>query len=361
MPVTRETLSLVRRLRVEVGSEADASVRALVKAWGRAWDEIAGQWRDGVSDLVALQAQLQRWPHAWEVSRVGRLRRALQAAEQSLTALAQQTGVTVSTAAGGVIAATAAAEPAVLASQLPAASRAAAAVTFADRLPKLALDAVVHRTTQRITAVSRPLSAAAYEAMQRELIRGVAVGDNPRETGRRMVARVRGAFDGGLVRATTVARTEVLDAYREASRASHTANSDVVSGYRWQATLDRRTCVACLAMNGETFGVTESGPADHQNGRCARVPVLRSWRQLGISLDEPPDRFPDARAWFAGLPEDQQVEMMGATRHALWSSGRVGWDDLAPRRSTSGWRDSYTPTSLRDLQRAADRRAFANV
>lgn len=43
----------------------------------------------------------------------------------------------------------------------------------------------------------------------------------------------------------------------------------------------------------------------------------------------------------------------------LLRSGRIQWADLATRRETSGWRPSYVPTSVRDLQRLADRRATA--
>ena len=99
--------------------------------------------------------------------------------------------------------------------------------------------------------------------------------------------------------------------------------------------------------------VYEAGPDDHQQGRCARVPVTKSWRDLGFDLDEPASILPDSRAWFDGLPGEDQVAIMGQARLDLLNSGKVGWDDLATKRTTSGWLDSWAPTPVKDLTKKA--------
>jgi hypothetical protein len=261
--------------------------------------------------------------------------------------------VTVTDAAGTTIRTTADREPAIIASQLPAAEQTAAAARFSARILPTALDAMVARTQALIVNQARPLSGQAMEAMRRALITGVAVGDNPRDVARDMVGRVEGAFNGGLNRALVIARTEVLDAYRAASRYSHAANADVVTGWVWLATLDRRTCPACWAKHGSEYPVSAPGPLDHQQGRCARMPKTRPWSALGINVEEPPDVLPDARARFDALPEADQLQIMGPTRLELLKSGQVQWDDLARRRDSTGWRPSYIPTPVRDLQRTA--------
>lgn len=353
MAIRRDTLRLVRRLRVTVGTEADNATRTLTKAWVSAWDELDGQWRNAMDDAIAYAAAHGHWPQPWEIARIERLRAALEVTTNTLTTLGRRTGVEVTDAAGNAVHATADAEPHILASQLPAAERAAAATRFADRAFPHTLDVIVGRTAQQITVTTWPLSSQATDAMRRELVRGIAVGANPRESARRMVARVQGTFDGGLVRATNIARTETLDAYRATSRYLHTANRDVLAGWTWLSARDRRTCPSCWAMDGGEHPVDEQGPEDHQQGRCTRVAVVRPWRELGIGLDEPPSMFGDARATFAGLPEDDQVAIMGPARLDLLRSGRIGWDDLATKRSTTGWRDSWTPTPVRDLERRA--------
>ena len=111
-------------------------------------------------------------------------------------------------------------------------------------------------------------------------------------------------------------------------------------------------------MHGTIHDLDEPGPIDHQQGRCARVPVSKSWRDLGIDIPEPPSVVPDALASFRAMPKSDQLAVLGHTRLALLDSGRIRWSDLATRRQTDGWRDSIIPTPLADLVKlAATRRA----
>jgi hypothetical protein len=99
-----------------------------------------------------------------------------------------------------------------------------------------------------------------------------------------------GGFNGGLSRALTIARTETISAHREAAAVSHQENADTLAGWRWLCALSDRSCPACLAKNGELHPVSEPGPQGHANCRCSRVPVTKSWRDLGIDLDEPAEQ-----------------------------------------------------------------------
>lgn len=353
MAVRGPTLRLLHRLRVTVGREADDTVRALAVAWTRAWNELAEAWQAAVAEIVADAAAQQRWPAPWRLARMDRLASATLASGQALTGLGTEAGVSIAEAGQRVIAATVDAEPRIIASQLPGDAAAAAAARYAAAVPQGALAAVVQRTTRRITALTRPLSGDAYEAMQRALVRGVAVGDSPRAAARDMVGRVRGVFDGGLGRATTIARTEMLDAYRVTAAAVHEANGDVLDGWRWLASVDRRCCPACVAMHGTTHRLAAAGPLGHPNCRCARVPKLRPWRDLGIAGSEPDDLIGDAGTAFAALAPADQIRILGPARLALLRSGEVGWSDLVRRRDNRGWRPSYEPTPLRDLRRTA--------
>jgi hypothetical protein len=354
MAIGRNTLRIGSQLRVAVGTEADQATRRLTQAWVRAWDELSAEMQTAVTEAVALAGQLGHWPAPWQLARIPGLAAALKAAEQALTQLGTRTGVEVTDAAGSAITATVDAEPRLIASQLPAAERVQAATQFASRILPSALDVIVARTGWQIESATQPLAADAVDAMRRELVRGVAVGASPRETARRLLDRVEGEFNGGLTRALTIARTETLDAYRVTSQYTHAANGDVVTGWIWSCTIGPRTCPACLALNGSVHPLDQPGPLDHQCGRCARLPKTKSWRDMGINLDEPADTLPDARAWYSGLSEDEQVAIMGPSRQKLLSSGKISWDDLATKRpAPAGWRASYAPTPVRTLQRKA--------
>ena len=359
MAVTNRTLWLLRRLRADIGDQADGVVRELTAGWVKAWDVLADEWQRAIADAATLYLNTGQWPAPWRLARIDRLVAAQQSTAQALAALSATANTTAGAGAGEVIAATAAAEPAIMASQLPANLAAAALETYAARVAPAALEAIALRARQQIHAGTWPLTEQATEAMRRALIVGVATGTHPNDVARDMVRQVEGAFNGGLTRAINIARTEMLDAYRDTSATVHAANADVLDGWRWISTLDRRTCVSCWAMHGTTWPLDQAGPWDHQCGRCARAPLVKSWAELGIPNVEGEDLTPDAQRVFAALPPDEQLAVMGPGRLALLTAGRVQWSDLAVRRDNQAWRPSYVPRPVRELQALAHRRAVA--
>ncbi len=360
MAVTSRALQLISAMRTAVGGYSDEAIRDLAAQWVTAWDQLAPTWAQAVDVLVAWAAANGRWPTPIELARMQALQQALVDTDDSLDELAGATTAAVTAAALLAVTATVAAEVAVITAQLPAAYRADTRRRVSARVLPTSLDVIRTRTEQAITAQTRPLSADASKAIRRELVRGVALGRDPSEIARRAVAAVGGAFDGGLTRATTIARTEVLDAYRTASRYVHDANADLLDGWVWLATVTgrgaTRTCPSCWAMHGTIHDLSEAGPLDHQQGRCARVALVKPWRALGIDVDEPAHTIPDRQAAFDALTDRQQNAVMGTNRLALLRAGLVDWDDLAVRRDNPAWRTSYVPRPLRDLNRIADRR-----
>lgn len=349
MTVTPDVLALTRRMRATVDKTVDQATRDLVKAWVTAWDELTVEWQAAITDLVNASTDGQ-WPSRSQVLRAERAVRALDITETRLDGLADQAGVRILRDVPALTGDAAVWQARLIGAQYPdlAPSEARTGVAF-YRVDPGALDAIVTRTTQQVTALTYPISREASSAIASSLIRGVAVGENPRAAARRMLSTVESGFNGGLTRALVIARTEMLDAHRGGAWAQDQANRDVLAGWQWVATLDVRTCPSCLAQHGTQHPVDVPGPWDHQQGRCARVPVTKSWRELGFDLDDPPSAVPDAREWFDGLPAEKQVQVMGPTRLRLLDDGQISWADLSTRRSTPGWRDSYGVTSLRDL------------
>lgn len=357
MAVTADTLRRIRQLMNTVGGHADDTVRALSGYWLRARQQLDPHWRAALVDLLTHVDRTGTWPPPWQLARIQTIADVTTRTETALTTLAAQSQVTTTQAATAAVAATAAAEPALAASQAPADLATHITAQFASRILPTALDEIVRRSAEQTTALTGPLSAEAMESVRRALIAGIRAGENPNDTARRMVAQIGGVFTGGLTRATVIARTEVLDAYRTASHYCHRVNSSVLAGWVWHSELRRgRTCIACWSMHGRLFDLTEPGPLDHPQGRCSRVPRLRPWRELGINATEPADVIVDAEQRFASLPRAQQLHVAGRARLALLDAGLIRWDELAYRRGHRGWRDSYQPTPVRVLRRTAARR-----
>ncbi|RSN12819.1 phage head morphogenesis protein [Nonomuraea sp. WAC 01424] len=339
-------MRLIATLRAQINQIADGSVRALTSAWVRAWDELVYETAAAIDEL--LRSADGGWPTRRQIARTRRAMTALDLIREALERLASLTIRTASAAADEAARVTYTAQRDLTASQLPPGSRLQLAVRFgrADQDP---LAAIVTRTTQQITSRARPLSREATEAVRGELVRGVAVGDNPREAARRMLRRVEGAFNGGLARAATIARTEMLDASRAAADASQADHADVLDGWIWNASLDPRVCPACLAMHGTQHPVSEAGPQGHPNCRCSRTPKTKSWADLGFDIPEPPSLLPDARTWFDTLTDAEQQQIMGRRRLDLLKSGNLAWQDIPQRRDNPDWRPSYQVRPLKGL------------
>jgi hypothetical protein len=279
MAVTRSTLALNRRLRAGIGTETDDADRHLTTQWVTAWDKLAPAWERAATQLAALAVKAGRWPTVHQIARNDAAMNALDASQAALTALAADTDRTASAGAGRIIELDAELEPRIIGSQAPDTKAEALTAhvlrrlaeaeeepdvtdggmvpppTAADllgpaiiagivagRFEPSALAAIIARASGQIHADTIPLSDDAVAAMRAALIEGIIVGDNPIPVARDMVARVEGAFNGGLTRALTISRTEMLDAYRAASAYIHRANADLVTAWQWYARLDSRTC-----------------------------------------------------------------------------------------------------------------------
>jgi SPP1 gp7 family putative phage head morphogenesis protein len=391
--VTRSTLALTRRLRSDIGTEADGADRHLTTQWVNAWDQLAPAWERAATQLAAIAVRDGRWPTVHQIARNDTAMAALEASGKALTVLAADTDATASAAAGRVVEIDAELEPRIIGSQAPETKtealtrRVARRVAEADEEPPpditdggmvpppdeasilgpaiiasivagrfepSALAAIIARAAGRIHADTTPLSDEAVAAMRAALIEGVIVGDNPNDVARDMVGRVEGAFNGGLTRALTISRTEMLDAYRAASAYIHRANADLVTAWQWYARLDSRTCVACWSRHGRTYAVSVPGPDDHPRGRCTRLPKLATWAELGITAPEPPSLLPNGEKTFNQLSRADQLAIFGPSRLELYRSGAVTWDQLATWRENPQWRRSNQPTTVRDLRALAN-------
>jgi len=345
--VTDATLLIAADTRRRLQRMTDEQIVELTRAWVNAWDTLTPLFNDALLDLV--QGAPDRLPRA-VVARNRKLQAALRQSRTVLNELTRGANEVIENSLADAVLDAVQSHEAVLRSQLPPAS---AGVGFELDAPAPdALDAIVLRTTQQIHASTRPLAGWVVAAMRKELVRGIAVGDNPREVARNLIRATEGHFNGGLARATRIARTEMLDAHRNGSLAAAKHNKDLLTGWKWQCTLDRRTCPSCLSKHGTLYSVDQFGPEDHPNGRCARIDITKSWKELGFDIDEPADAFPDARAWYDGLTDDSKLAIMGPTRMQLIADDQIRWEDLSTLRKADAWRDSYIQTPVKDLLRA---------
>lgn len=188
-----------------------------------------------------------------------------------------------------------------------------------------------------------------------------------------IVRRIRGTrangYADGLLEidrrnAVSVVRTAVAHTASVARDQLYEANADIIKGERWSSTLDSRTTPVCRARDGKLYEVGKGPKAPaHWNCRSVRVPVLKSWRELGIDEDELPagtrasmdGQVPadlTYQQWLKNKPASFQDEVLGPTRGKLFRQGGVTLDRFVNREG-----DQITLAELRRKDAEAFERA----
>lgn len=336
MTASQDLVDLALVLKLATDGTIDATTAQITAAWSRAWDEVAQEWREALAELAAM-AEDGQWPTRAQIARNVRAQHALEVTAGKLQELAEQTQAAVAGDLPGLVQSAATQHTQLLAAQLPPGYKLPAAI-----YDPAAVSVMVARTTQQITALTWPLNAEAQAAMRAALIRGMAVGDNPRRAAADMLNRVQGVFDGGRARAENIARTEMISAYREAAQQREKLTPDVLQGWVWVCALTERSCISCVSMHGQEFPPDEPGPLDHPSGRCARAPVTKTWKELGINIEEPPRPAAETGVeWFEKQPEAVQRKIMGPKRYDAYKAGDYPPGLWSVRRENPEWRPSY--------------------
>lgn len=195
-------------------------------------------------------------------------------------------------------------------------------------------------------ALVKQLGEAVASGVEKVLLQGIALGFNPRKVAS-IISRELGQ---GLTWSLRTARTAQLWAYREATRAAYVANSDIVGGWIWHAKLgDGRTCISCIVQHGTIHPNTET-LNDHHQGRCAMLPLTKTWAELGFpGIPETRVQVPLGRDWFDTLSDAEQQRTMGKAKWAAWKAGRINWEDLSAEHDDDIYGTMRVEASLRDL------------
>lgn len=201
------------------------------------------------------------------------------------------------------------------------------------------------------------------DAQRRKLRDAIRIGVVEGETLDQIIRRVRGTraqrYEDGIVawsrRSTeTVVRTAVNHTVTVAREQTYEANASLIKGIRWVSTLDGRTSAVCRARDGIVYVVGKGPrPPAHPNCRSSTVPVLKSWRELGI----------DANAIDAGTRASMNGQVPANETYDSWlrKQGAAFQDDVLGQKKARLFRAGLTldrfvdrkgqEYTLRDLER----------
>jgi len=225
------------------------------------------------------------------------------------------------------------------------------------RVPTAAVEQLT-AITQPGGAIERliaPLGSQAQEGVRRALIEGITIGENPRRVARRM----RTSLGGNLTRSLTIARTEILRSYREASRLQYAQVPDLIDGWTWFSVLDpMTTCASCFAQHGKKYPVTQP-MATHPNCRCVAVPATKSWEELGFGETPESVQITPGEQVFRSLPKEQQALVLGPGKLKAYRGNKIRLEDLVATKTSPTWGKSSSESSLRNALDQAERRRRA--
>lgn len=147
--------------------------------------------------------------------------------------------------------------------------------------------------------------------------------------------------------AEALVRTSVQTVAAQTRKKTFAANADVMSSMEWVATLDARVCIECAALDGKRWDLEGEpighalpyrDPPIHFNDRCMIVPITKTFRELGIDIDEAPagtrasmegqvsdKTFAD---WLKRQPAYRVEEILGKGRADLYNRGVITFNDL---------------------------------
>ena len=219
--------------------------------------------------------------------------------------------------------------------------------------------------------IFQSIAAGKEEAIRGALRLGMVEGESVPEMVRRLIGTKANRYTDGIMEssrraAEAIVRTTVIHTGNQATQQTYLNNADVLKGWIYVATLDSRTCPVCFSDSGKTFPL-KSGPVPprHINCRCFSAPQIKTWKELGIDMEELPPSYRASKNgpvksdisfddWLRGQDTATQVELLGKTRAKLFADGGLKLDKLT---DASG--KLYTLDTLKQTQKAAFDKAFS--
>lgn len=186
--------------------------------------------------------------------------------------------------------------------------------------------------------IFQSLAAGKEEAIRGAVRLGMVAGEGMPEITRRIMGTRAAQYKDGILEihrhhAANMVRSIVQATNNNAAAATFGKNSDIIKGWIYIGTLDGRTCQTCAKFYGRRYNLGEGPiPTLHVGCRCYQVPELKTFKELGVDLDEMPagkkasagglvDASMTYPEWLATQSKATQVDILGPSRQKLYAEG----------------------------------------
>jgi SPP1 gp7 family putative phage head morphogenesis protein len=228
------------------------------------------------------------------------------------------------------------------------------ALDFVAPSPKLLKTLVTKTPMQGILVkdwFSRLSRDTAFKVNQ-QIQLGLVEGEGIEQIVRRIKGTRAAQYSDGILNISrhhlrAVVRSSVSHVAHATKAEVYKENTDVIKGIQIILTLDTRTCPICVKAenSGKVYSI-ESAPKLplHFSCRCTDAPVLKSWKELGISLKEAPEgtrasmngQVPENMTypkWLKKQTTEIQNEALGKSRAKMFRSGKLKIKEFVDRRN----------------------------
>ncbi len=212
---------------------------------------------------------------------------------------------------------------------------------------------------QMMDSLLKTLSDSTKNKIAQQIRIGIVEGESVDAIVRRIGGTRANGYNDGVFAASrrslkAIVRTSVSGVSNNVRDKLYAENDDVIKGVMYVATLDTRTTVTCAALDGQEFKIGEGPrPPMHINCRSTTVSVLKSWKELGIDLEEAPEstrasmngQVPAKQnfgEWLKGRSVGEQEKILGVNKAKLFREGYVSSQELINQ--------DYQPISLEKLK-----------
>lgn len=189
------------------------------------------------------------------------------------------------------------------------------------------------------------IQAGTMNSIQKSLNIGMSQGETIGELTRRISGTKENNYTDGVYSGTTrrtveaMVRTAVTHVSNRALAMTYQENEDITKEYKYMATLDGRTSLICVSLDGKVFKYDDPRakmPPQHPRCRSVILPII-DWNGLNIKPPKEGNRASMAGAvpgdttymeWLKEQSNDFQDEVLGPGRAKLFRSGQIDAGDL---------------------------------
>jgi len=231
-------------------------------------------------------------------------------------------------------------------------------------------------TTEWAAAFHRTLN----ETVWHEIVDGITSGTTNDDLVRQLLGTSSQKFKDGALQPRrrgleALVRTSINHATNQGRQAVWAANSDLLKGVMWVATLDTRTTPVCRERDGKVGPIVDDAnwrppsgrarleppfarPPAHINCRSTTVAITKSWKELGFNMEELPEgtrasmdgQVPASMTYSEWMKKQKpavQQEVLGPVRYKMFREG------LPLERFTNDQGQLLTIAQIKRLPQAA--------